>query len=64
MLFGHNPGMTDFVHELDDCPLANLPTCACVTFRVEVDNWAATEPGKTHLEVIDYPKKRVKENVR
>ena len=44
MLFGHNPGMTDLVHRLGDCPLANLPTGACVTFRVEVDRWAATGP--------------------
>jgi len=59
MLFGHNPGMTDFAHRLGDCPLANLPTCACVTFRVEVEQWNATEPGTVHLEVVDYPKKRV-----
>ena len=59
MLFGHNPGMTDLVHRLGDCPLANLPTGACVTFRVEVDRWAATGPDNTRLEVVDYPKKRI-----
>jgi len=58
MLFGHNPGLTELVHRLGDCPLSNLPTCACAIFRIDGEDWAGTSRRTAHLEIVDYPKKR------
>ena len=38
MLFGHNPTFTDVANHFGH-PMFNLPTCGCVGFDLEIENW-------------------------
>jgi phosphohistidine phosphatase len=58
-IFGHNPGMTDFVNAMTNDQrkyIPNLPTCAVVGFLLEVDSWRKLEFGNARMEFFDYPK--------
>ncbi|MFN5181655.1 MAG: SixA phosphatase family protein [Bacteroidota bacterium] len=39
ILFGHNPGLTNFINEKSDAVLDNLPTCGIVRIKFEISNW-------------------------
>nr|WP_255414659.1 histidine phosphatase family protein [Candidimonas sp. SYP-B2681] len=39
MMFGHNPGLTDLVHDIWP-PITHLPTCAVAEFSFEIDSWS------------------------
>lgn len=57
MLFGHNPGLTDFVNRIGkNLRLDNLPTCGIAAFRFSVDAWKDIQWGSGELLFIDYPK--------
>jgi phosphohistidine phosphatase len=56
ILFGHNPGLTDFVNDLMNANLVNLPTCGVVAARFPVDSWMKIESGECELLFIDFPK--------
>ncbi|QOI97438.1 MAG: histidine phosphatase family protein [Flammeovirgaceae bacterium] len=56
MLFGHNPGLTDFVNEVMHANLDNLPTCGVVAARFLTDTWKDIETGNSELLFIDFPK--------
>ncbi|MFF2496495.1 SixA phosphatase family protein [Agromyces sp. NPDC058064] len=55
MLVGHNPGMSDAVGELTG-EWVELPTCAVVECRVDVDSWAELVEGTGELLAVDTPK--------
>jgi phosphohistidine phosphatase len=57
LLFGHNPGLTDFVNELLDEDIDNIPTAGVVGCTLAIDRWAKTKPGCGKLEFFDYPKR-------
>ena len=57
MLFGHNPGLTDFVNDLLDEEIDNVPTTGIVACNLKIDNWSEIGPGCGDLEFFDYPKK-------
>ncbi len=57
MLFGHNPGLTDFVNYLVPGLTSNLPTSGVVSVNFECDNWMLYDRPQTELAVHDYPKK-------
>ena len=38
MLFGHNPTFTDVVNHFGN-PMLHLPTCGCVGFDLETEEW-------------------------
>lgn len=59
MLFGHNPGLTDFVNYLVPGLTNNLPTSGVVSVNLEVDDWMLHDRPKTDLILHDYPKKPV-----
>ena len=59
MLFGHNPGLTDFVNYLVPGLTNNLPTSGVVSVNLEVDDWMLYDRPKTELILHDYPKKPV-----
>lgn len=40
-IFGHNPGMTDFVNEFLTEPIPNFPTSAAACFRANIESWSA-----------------------
>jgi phosphohistidine phosphatase len=61
LLFGHNPGLTDFVNALSNDSkhmIDNVPTCGIACFKAEIDRWADLEFGKADLTFFDYPKSK------
>ena len=59
VIFGHNPGLTDFVNTLrnDELDIENIPTCGIVAFSIPVDNWKDVTWGSGKVLFYDYPKK-------
>ncbi len=58
MLFGHNPGLTDFANYLVPGLTSNLPTAGIVSVSVDCDDWMLFDRPPTELALHDYPKKR------
>ena len=58
MLFGHNPGMTDFANYLVPGVTSNLPTASFISVNIDCDDWLLYDRPKTELVVYDYPKKQ------
>ncbi|MEQ6119230.1 histidine phosphatase family protein [Reichenbachiella sp. MALMAid0571] len=56
MLFGHNPGLTDFVNEIAGGDIYNIPTCGVAGIHLEIISWkdVGAEMGK--LEHYYFPK--------
>jgi phosphohistidine phosphatase len=59
MVFGHNPGLTDFANYLSQGLTNNLPTAGIVSVEFDRDDWMLFERPKTELLVYDYPKKQL-----
>ena len=59
MVFGHNPGLTDFANYLSPGLTNNLPTAGIVSVEFDRDDWSLFERPKTELLVYDYPKKQL-----
>jgi phosphohistidine phosphatase len=59
MIFGHNPGLTDFVNRLstEQEAIDNIPTCGVVAFKFPVESWKEVKWKKGELEFFDYPKR-------
>lgn len=55
-LFGHNPGISQFAHELGRCNFADMPTCAFACFELEIKTWADLAPGCGKLVRYGFPK--------
>src|SRR5688500_8497552 len=57
-LFGHNPGLTDFVNALADTDpyIDNVPTCGIVAFKLPVDSWKDVQWRSAKMLFFDYPK--------
>jgi phosphohistidine phosphatase len=60
MVFGHNPGLTDFVDQLsnEDNFIGNIPTCGIVSFTFNIDHWQDIDFGKGQSIFFDFPKSR------
>jgi phosphohistidine phosphatase len=59
MVFGHNPGLTDFVNEIGkSTSIDNIPTCGIVAFRFDIDEWHDVTKKSGELLFFDYPKNR------
>ena len=58
MLFGHNPGFTDFANFLVPGLTNNLQTAGVVSVEIDVDDWKLYEQPTTRLLVHDWPKKQ------
>ncbi|QSE97426.1 SixA phosphatase family protein [Fulvivirga lutea] len=56
MLFGHNPGFTDFANELANTDIYNIPTCGVFACSFEVKKWSEISFGYGQLLFYDYPK--------
>lgn len=56
MLFGHNPGFTDFANFLSPGLTDNLPTAGVVSVQFDRDDWNLYERPATELLTYDYPK--------
>ncbi len=57
MVFGHNPGITDFANRLSAGDhIDNMPTCAVFTARFEIDDWSELDWERGQEAEFDYPK--------
>ena len=56
MLFGHNPGLTDFANYLSPGLTNNVPTAGVVSVTIDRDDWLLYERPEAELVVYDYPK--------
>lgn len=56
MLFGHNPGFSEFVEHLSGRSLGELPTCAIAKLELNIDQWAEAHEGCAELVWCDSPK--------
>lgn len=58
-IFGHNPGLTEFVNSLSDTEIYidNVPTCGIAAFQLPVDSWKDVTWRNGKLLFYDFPKK-------
>jgi phosphohistidine phosphatase len=57
MLFGHNPGLTDFANYLSPGLTHNVPTAGVVCVNIDSEDWLLYERPRTELVLYDFPKK-------
>jgi phosphohistidine phosphatase len=58
MLFGHNPGFTDFSNAMTEDFIDNIPTCGVVQIMCPADTWSEVAFGGGKVVLFDYPKSR------
>jgi phosphohistidine phosphatase len=56
VIFGHNPGFTDFANQLCDADIYNIPTAGMVLISFPFDSWQMVSKGTGELVFFDYPK--------
>lgn len=56
MLFGHNPGISHFAHDLAKCEFDELPTCGVVTIELPSKVWSLIHPGSGKVIGYEAPK--------
>jgi phosphohistidine phosphatase len=56
MLFGHNPGLTEFANRLLGDAIDNIPTCGIVSAKLNIKSWKEAEWGCGDMEFFDFPK--------
>ena len=59
ILVGHNPAITEFVNEMANCEIKNIPTCGLVELSLPIERWADAKMGEAKRVIYDYPKKKV-----
>ncbi len=59
MIFGHNPGLTDFVNYMTGADIYNIPTCGIAEIDFDVTSWKQIGSGIGILISLDYPKKAI-----
>jgi phosphohistidine phosphatase len=60
-IFGHNPGMTEFVELMNPDKtkvIDNIPTCGVVALQFPTHDWQSVDFGKGKLLFFDYPKSK------
>lgn len=60
MLFGHNPGLTDFVNNLLEENIDNVPTTGIVCCKLKIDKWSDARWGCGEMIFFDFPKNKGK----
>ena len=56
-LFAHNPGITEFVNDLTNTQIDDMPTCAMFAVKANVTHWKLFEGADKEFLFFDYPKK-------
>ena len=57
MIFGHNPGLSEFAQQLtDDSTLGELPTCAVYSVEFEIDKWSEARFGAARNASLSQPR--------
>ena len=57
MIFGHNPGLTEFANSLLNETIMNIPTAGVVAGKLNIESWNDVEMGCGELLFFDFPKK-------
>lgn len=57
MIFGHNPGLTDFANNLLNESIVNIPTAGIVACRLNIESWNDISTGCGEMIFFDFPKK-------
>jgi phosphohistidine phosphatase len=55
-LFSHNPGITEFVNQLTDARIDDMPTCGIFALKADIDHWKDFAGGNKTFWFFDYPK--------
>ena len=58
LIFGHNPGLTDFTNRLTDTIIDNVPTCGVVACSFHIGSWKEVDWKSGKVEFFDYPKRK------
>jgi len=56
ILFGHNPGITDYVNQLADADISNIPTCGFAGIKLEIEEWESMDGMRGKLLFFYFPK--------
>ena len=58
LIFGHNPGLTDFANALAavEVNIDNIPTCGIIAFKIPVSSWKEVGWKSANMLFFDYPK--------
>lgn len=59
ILFGHNPGLTEFANSLLNEDLENIPTCGVVAATLNITDWKDARFGCGEMEFFDSPKRSI-----
>jgi phosphohistidine phosphatase len=59
LLFGHNPGLTEFAEWLTGETLNNIPTCGIVGVKLKTNSWKKTDPSLARMLFFDFPKRNL-----
>lgn len=57
-IFGHNPGLTDFVNLIANAGIENIPTCGVVACALNIASWDEANAKKGSVTSFDYPKNK------
>lgn len=55
-VFSHNPGITEFVNNLTDTHIEDMPTCAVFAVKADIKKWKDFREAKKEFWFFDYPK--------
>lgn len=55
-IFAHNPGITDFVTQLTQTKIDNMPTCGVFAVKIKIDSWKQFQKAEKEFWFFDYPK--------
>jgi len=58
LLFGHNPGLTEFANLLLNETIDNIPTCGVVKASLNIRHWKDIKFGCGQLDFFDFPKSK------
>jgi phosphohistidine phosphatase len=58
LLFGHNPGLTDFANHLLNESILNIPTTGIVAAQLDITGWKEADWGCGKLLLFDFPKNK------
>jgi phosphohistidine phosphatase len=57
MMFGHNPGITNLVNELNDgLDFDNIPTCGIISIQFDIKSWKDIHTKKGKINIQQFPK--------
>lgn len=55
-IFGHNPGFTEFINDMTDSDIFNIPTCGVAVIHLPIDTWKKAAFMTNELALYTYPK--------